>query len=268
MTDDAPIPEAPTTDGGRPHAGLSPGLRRRLGWASLAVGVAAIVAFIPPLVLPAPPPAPDQPLAAPSTAPPMPSAPRIPPASGPAGSGPPPAAGGPSAPDPTAADSTAAGQNAAGQTSGGGTPTGRTTAGPATAGPAPTTAGPGFRPMSLHAADAANLRNGARVIECATCDGGSRVGYIGGPNTLAIRVPEMPAAGERTLVIVYETQDLRTLKVAVADGPVHTLTLAGAGDYLIPARTSISVYVPAGTTWIRFFNDSGDAPDINRIELR
>jgi hypothetical protein len=120
----------------------------------------------------------------------------------------------------------------------------------------------------VHAADGANLRKGARVIECPSCDGGRRVGYIGGPNTLAIRVPEVPVAGERTLVIVYETVVLRTLKVAVADGPVHTLTLAGAGDYLIPARTSLAVYLPAGTTWIRFFNDAGDAPDINRIELR
>ncbi|WP_433086811.1 hypothetical protein ACQP1P_14200 [Dactylosporangium sp. CA-052675] len=120
----------------------------------------------------------------------------------------------------------------------------------------------------MHAADAANLRKGARVIECPTCDGGRRVGYIGGPNTLAVRVPEVPAAGERTLVIVYETESLRTLKVAVADGPVHTLKLAGAGDYRIPARTSLPVYLPAGGTWIRFYNDDGDAPDINRIELR
>ncbi|WP_433219449.1 hypothetical protein ACQP00_15245 [Dactylosporangium sp. CS-047395] len=122
--------------------------------------------------------------------------------------------------------------------------------------------------IAVHAADNGNLRKGARIIECPSCDGGRRVGYIGGPNTLAIRVPEVPVAGERTLVIVYETVVLRTLKVAVADGPVHTLTLAGAGDYLIPARTSLSVYLPAGTTWIRFFNDAGDAPDINRIELR
>jgi hypothetical protein len=119
----------------------------------------------------------------------------------------------------------------------------------------------------VHAADDANLRNGARVIDCPTCDGGRRVGYIGGPNTLAIRVPEVADAGERTLVIVYETEDLRTLEVAVAGGPVHTLTLAGAGDYLIPARTSLTVFLPAGTTWIRFFNDTGSAPDINRIEL-
>jgi hypothetical protein len=123
--------------------------------------------------------------------------------------------------------------------------------------------------LDRHAADTANLRSGARVIDCASCDGGRRVGYIGGPNTLAIRVAGVPSAGERTLLVVYETQDPRTLKIAVGDGPVHVLaSLAGARDYLIPARTSLTVFVPAGTCWIRFFNDAGDAPDINRIELR
>ncbi|MGI5239401.1 hypothetical protein [Dactylosporangium sp. CA-139066] len=173
---------------------------RRIGWAGVAVLVAATVAVVPPLVLPR------------SSAPPP----------------PPPAAPG---------------------------------TGSAGLSPAPVL-------ITLHAADDANLRKGARVIDCASCDGGRRVGYIGGPNTLAIRVAGVPSAGERTLLIVYETQDPRTLKVAVGDGPVHVLpSLAGAGDYLIPARTSLTVFVPAGTSWIRFFNDAGDAPDINRIEL-
>jgi hypothetical protein len=129
-------------------------------------------------------------------------------------------------------------------------------------------AAPGFTPIGVHAADGANLRKGARIIDCPSCDGGRRVGYIGGPNTLAVRVAGVPSAGERTLLIVYETQDPRTLMVAVDAGPVHTLPLAGAADYAIPARTAITVYLPAGTCWIRFFNDAGPAPDINRIELR
>jgi hypothetical protein len=127
---------------------------------------------------------------------------------------------------------------------------------------------PGFAAISLHAADQANLRSGARVIDCPTCDGGSRVGYIGGPNTLAIRVADVPAAGERTLTVTYETAETRTLRVAVGDGPVHTLTLSGAGDWLIPARVSLRVHLPAGTSWVRLFNDAGPAPDVNGIELR
>jgi hypothetical protein len=126
---------------------------------------------------------------------------------------------------------------------------------------------PAFASITVHAADPANIRNGARVIECASCRGGSRVGYIGGPNILAIRVAGVTSPGTRTLTIVYETEEPRTLKVAVNDGTAQTLQLAGAASLLIPATTSVRVFVPAGTSWIRFFNDTGSAPDINEIVL-
>jgi hypothetical protein len=117
----------------------------------------------------------------------------------------------------------------------------------------------------VHAADPANLRNGARIIECATCDGGSRVGYIGGPNTLAIRISGVTTPGRRTLTVVYETAEPRTLKIAVGDGMPQVLHLAGAHDWMIPANVSLQIDLPAGMSWIRFFNDAGSAPDINRI---
>ena len=100
------------------------------------------------------------------------------------------------------------------------------TAAPPTATHTPTAAagpssGPPFAAITLHAADPANLRSGARIIECPTCVGGSRVGYIGGPNTLAIRVAGVATAGERTLTVTYETAETRTLRVAVDDGPAQ-----------------------------------------------
>lgn len=211
---------------------------RRLGWAALTVAVGATATFVPPLVLPD-------------------------------GRGHPPAATAPTPPPTPSSSSAGAG---AGGTTPAPVPTSPATALPRPAVP-PTTsakpsAGPGFAPISRHAADGANLRNGARVIECPTCVGGSRVGYIGGPNTLAIRVADVPAAGERTLTVTYETAETRTLLVAVGDGPVHALTLSGAGDWRIPATVSLRVHLPAGTSWVRFFNDAGPAPDVNRIELR
>ncbi|MBV1850510.1 hypothetical protein [Catellatospora tritici] len=124
-----------------------------------------------------------------------------------------------------------------------------------------------FRPITVHAADPVNIRVGARVIECPTCVDGSRVGYIGGPNTLAVRIAGVPRAGERTLTVVYETEQPRTLKLAVDDGPVRELTLAGARSWLIPVHVSVRLWLPAGTCWIRFFNDTGSAPDINTITI-
>jgi hypothetical protein len=205
---------------------------RRLGWTALAVAVGATATFVPPLVLP--------------------DGRGLPPA---ATAPTPPPAGTTTAPAPTTPP-------ALPRTSAPPSPTAKRTP------PASPSATPGFAAISLHAADDANLRNGARVIDCPTCVGGSRVGYIGGPNTLAIRVADVPAAGERTLTVTYETAETRTLLVAVNDGAVHTLTLSGAGDWLIPATVSLRVHLPAGTSWVRFFNDAGPAPDVNRIELR
>ncbi|WP_027344052.1 carbohydrate-binding protein [Hamadaea tsunoensis] len=125
-----------------------------------------------------------------------------------------------------------------------------------------------FRPVTVHAADPGNLREGgAQVIDCASCVAGRRVGYIGGPNTLAIPVRNIPHAGERTLTITYETSEPRTLKVAVGSAQPHTVTVSGAGSLLIPARITIRVWLPSGDSWIRFFNDAGSAPDLDTITL-
>lgn len=209
--------------------------RRVLGWAALGLAVAATIAVVPPLVMPAP--QPDRGSAA----------------GGPPGSpiAPPSAVTAPTSPTPSRTPLV----SAAPSRSNAAVPRDRTT------GLAK------FRPITVHAADPANLRVGARVIECSTCVDGSRVGYIGGPNTLAVRITGVPEAGERTLTVVYETEQPRTLKLAVDAGPVRELTLAGARSWLIPVRTSVRLRLPKGACWIRFFNDTGSAPDINTVTV-
>jgi hypothetical protein len=211
-------------------------LLRRLGWTVLAAGVVATAVLVPPLVVPSPPVAPPPPsTASPSTAPPSVVTSSVVVTSVVTVSAAAPPGGSPEAEPPPA--------------------------------PATPSRPPAFQGTTVHAADPANIRTGARVIECASCRGGSRVGYIGGPNVLAVRVAGVPAAGTRTLTIVYETEEPRTLMVAVNDGAPQTRRLTGAASLLIPATTSVEVFVPAGDSWIRFFNDSGSAPDINEVVL-
>jgi hypothetical protein len=207
-------------------------LLRRLGWTVLAIGVAATAVVVSPLIVPLPPPAPVTPPPSTTT---------------------PPAV----VPTPVLVMPPVATLSAA-------VPPGRPPQAPVTSSSSKPVA---FQSITVHAADPANIRTGARVIECASCRGGSRVGYIGGPNILAVRVAGVPTAGTRTMTIVYETEEIRTLKVAVNDGTAQTRQLAGAASLLIPATTSLEVFVPAGDSWIRFFNDAGSAPDINEIVL-
>ncbi|MFD9701766.1 hypothetical protein [Lentzea sp. NPDC059081] len=208
---------------------------RRAGWTLLAIGVAAAAVLVSPLVVPLPPSAP------------------LPPA----------ASGAPSTTPPSVITSVVVSSIVVVM------PPAVTAAPrePAEAHRPPTTSPPppAFQSITVHASDPANLRSGARVIECATCRGGSRVGYIGGPNTLAVRVTGVPTAGTRTVTIVYETEEPRTLKVAVNDGEAQTRRLTGAASLLIPATTTLEAFVPAGDSWIRFFNDTGSAPDVNEV---
>jgi hypothetical protein len=216
-------------------------LLRRLGWTALAVGVAATAVLVSPLVVPFPRPAPVTP--------------------------PPSSAEPPSVVTSLVVTSPVVVIPPVVTLSAAAPPGGATRSDPPPPAP-PTSSRPvAFQSITVHAADPANIRTGARVIECASCRGGSRVGYIGGPNLLAVRVAGVPTAGTRTLTIVYETEEPRTLKVAVNDGTVQTRRLAGAASLLIPATTSVEAFVPAGDSWIRFFNDTGSAPDINEIVL-
>ncbi|GHJ43128.1 hypothetical protein Cs7R123_04700 [Catellatospora sp. TT07R-123] len=202
---------------------------RVVGWSALVLAVGATIAVVPPLVLPDPRPgaAPVVQQSAGSSV--MPPSPLPSPR--------------PPAPSPSKAEP------------------------PPTTPRAAASAASRFRPITVHAADPVNIRVGARVIACPSCVDGSRVGYIGGPNTLAVRIAGVPRAGERTLTIVYETELPRTLKFAVDDGPVQELTLAGARSWLIPARVSVRVRLPEGTCWISFFNDAGSAPDIDTVTV-
>ncbi len=208
---------------------------RVLGWAALVLAVTATIAVVPPLIMPGP------------------RADRPPAAGGPHGS----TAGQPS---PAPAPSSIAPSRVPPLSARPDRPS-------AAVPPARTTAPAAFKPITVHAADPANLRVGARVIECPTCVDGSRVGYIGGPNTLAVRVTGVPRAGEWTVTLVYETEQPRTLKLAVDGGPVRELDLAGARSWLIPVRVSVRMRLPKGACWIRFFNDTGSAPDINTVTV-
>ncbi|WP_212843110.1 hypothetical protein [Catellatospora sp. IY07-71] len=206
---------------------------RMLGWAALVLAVTATIAVVPPLIMPGP--RPD----------------RAPSAEGPHG-------------PPTAQPSPTPSPPAPSRIS---TASARPDRPDAAVPPAKTTAPAAFRPITVHAADPANLRVGARIIECPTCVDGSRVGYIGGPNTLAVRIAGVPRAGEWTLTVVYETEQPRTLKLAVDGGPIRELHLAGARSWLIPVRVSVRLRLPKGACWIRFFNDTGSAPDINTVTV-
>jgi hypothetical protein len=131
---------------------------------------------------------------------------------------------------------------------------------PGTAAPAPS-----FSPIRIAAADPGNGRDGVEVTTCATCASGRRVQYVGQGHSLTVNVHAVAVAGRRTLTVVYESGDTRTLDVTVNGGPVSSLTLSGAGNWSTPARTTLAIDLPAGDSRLVFFNATQPAPDLDEF---
>jgi hypothetical protein len=164
---------------------------------------------------------------------------------------------------------------------------GLSTSGPATSGPAtstppsarpsrgttrsprPTTKpAPRFEPVKIAAGDPRNRLYGrAAVIDCPTCASGRRVQYLGQESSLVVPLEDVAVAGRRSLTIVYEAAELRTLFVAVGDQEPLTLDLLGRGDWTTPARVTVEVFVPAGDVELKFYNARAPTPDLDQVIL-
>ena len=124
---------------------------------------------------------------------------------------------------------------------------------------------PTFQPIRIAATDQANNLIDVEKIDCATCASGSRVQYVGQGHAVIVRVRGVPAAGRRTLVIVYETEGSRPLDVIVNDGETVSLKLPGKGSWTTPARYNLPITLPAGDSEIKFFHASEPAPDLDQF---
>ena len=127
---------------------------------------------------------------------------------------------------------------------------------------------PTFRPIRIAATDPANDLIDVERIDCATCASGSRVQYVGQGHALIVRIQGVPAAGRRTLVIVYETDGTRPLDVIVNDGDTVSLQLPGKGSWTTPARHNLPITLPAGDSEIKFFHASAPAPDLDQFLIK
>ena len=58
----------------------------------------------------------------------------------------------------------------------------------------------------------------------------------------------------------------RSFFVSVNGGPATELALTGT-SWDVPANATITVPLRAGSNTIRFFNDTANAPDLDRIAL-
>jgi spore germination protein YaaH len=115
------------------------------------------------------------------------------------------------------------------------------------------------------------LAGGAKVVTCAACSGGARVGYLGGTGTLTMKNITVATAGAYIVTIAYTNGDATNLKImlGVNGGAGTTFTGAPTANWDTPANGTITLNLAAGTNSILFSNTgtTGDIPDIDKITV-
>ena len=86
-------------------------------------------------------------------------------------------------------------------------------------------------------------------------------------NYLVINDINATRADNYEMVIFYVVDGTRTLFLRVNDGPEMKLLMTGR-SWREVAKVSVMVPLIAGSNKIKFYNESGHAPDIDRILIR
>ena len=117
-------------------------------------------------------------------------------------------------------------------------------------------------------AESATLNGTARVVDCATCSGDAKVGYlgVGANNTATFNDVEARHAGVYWMDVYAMTAGPRSLLYQVNGGRFHTLNVGG-GSFLLPTRTTVAVWLNKGANIIQFGNPTSYPPDLDRIVI-
>jgi hypothetical protein len=112
------------------------------------------------------------------------------------------------------------------------------------------------------------LAGAAAVATCSTCSGGAKVRFIGNSaaNYETVDNVNVGAAGSRSLTITYEVSGTRTFFVSVNGAAASQVSLTGT-SWSTPASATTTVSLNAGNNTIKFFNDTGYAPDLDKISI-
>ncbi|MEK5645618.1 hypothetical protein BK138_30125 [Paenibacillus rhizosphaerae] len=113
------------------------------------------------------------------------------------------------------------------------------------------------------------LGGSAVVASCATCSGGSKVGYLGnGSGTLRFNGITAPSAGDYTLTIHYLNGEVsRSAVLSVNGGAGASLSFPSSGGWTTVGTLETTVHLQAGSNTLLVSQPTGYAPDIDRISV-
>ncbi len=116
-----------------------------------------------------------------------------------------------------------------------------------------------------------NTFNGqARVVDKANASGGKAAGYIGNGSSNWVRFNSVnvSSAGNRTVTIRYISAEARTAYVSVNGGAGVRIDFPALANWDTVGTKDVTLNLSSGTNTLRFYNDTGYAPDIDKITVR
>ena len=121
------------------------------------------------------------------------------------------------------------------------------------------------------AASGNTLAGGAVVQTCATCYGGSKVGFVGEGGTLTFSNVTVPAAGTYNVTLVYCDGSTgttgRQADVSANGGAAQLVTFTPTGSFSTVGAMTVRLALNAGANTIELSNPSAFAPDFNEIAV-
>jgi alpha-galactosidase len=123
-------------------------------------------------------------------------------------------------------------------------------------------------PSTSYEAESAILGGSAAIASCPACSGGEKVGDLGlgAGNTVTFNQVFAPRAGTYLMQVDSMTIGLRSYLYSVNGGSFQTLN-CGGGSFLLPASTTVPVYLQKGLNTIQFGNPASYPPDLDRIVI-
>jgi alpha-galactosidase len=125
---------------------------------------------------------------------------------------------------------------------------------------------------SFEAEAAGNLLSGkAEIKDCdaaAGCSGNQLVGSLWGGSALQFNAVSVAAEGIYTMTVHYISGDPRSFAVRVNDGASDRYDLPKTADWNTRGSYEIQLQLKQGENTIRFDDEGGYSPDIDKIDLR
>ncbi len=111
------------------------------------------------------------------------------------------------------------------------------------------------------------LAGGAKVIACATCSGGDRVGDIGVGATLEYKAITVPTTGIYQVAIAYTQNQGSTLTayISINSGTATKVLFDRTASWTATEDLTMPMMLTAGPNTIEFSNPTKNAPDIDAI---